>query len=36
MTWFLQQIGKHLLIEIVVAVLLAALARLARRERPVC
>lgn len=36
MAWFLQQVGKHLLVEIVVAVLLAALARLARRERPVC
>ena len=36
MAWFLHQIGKHLLVEIIVAALLAALARLARRERPVC
>lgn len=36
MTWFLQQIGKHLLVEIIVAALLAVLTRLARRKRPVC
>jgi len=36
MTWFLQQVGKHLLVEIVVAALLAVLTRLAGRKRPVC